>query len=493
VRIHRLHRRRSFATGVVGLLALALLAAGCSSSPKHGPHPHPVPSITTTQSPATAGQATGLGAKWDWPRLTSYQPYLQQISGSTTFYELVWCNLQQNASAPVDWSSVDQVAQSSQALGIHLMLKIRVGRCWATGGKAQFTRGAGNKTESAMPKSLPAYSDFVTQVVKRYAAMGVKEFAVENEINSQSYWAGTPAQYTTLVTAAAAAIRAADPDAEVVDAGMSSTTYGYGIAKSLLDAGQGPAAIAAYMSYYATRIGTRGNQLPAVTTVQQLQSVLDSAQGQRNLTYLALMSQLAKDKVVDIRQVHFYEPWNNIPALLTYLHANTPSTTPIEAWEVGSFAKANKGTDTTRSQDMVKTLSLLLGGGMRTAIWLPLAVNPAGKNANEPRYGLLNADGSERLAGQMMAAMVAAARGATVEPVSGAGLTGVAFESAGTTDLFTWASGPTVTVKLASGDSSAAVGSALAPLTADGTVNVTSVPMQIHVTGSLSDFLAQQQ
>ena len=66
-----------------------------------------------------------------------------------------------------------------------------------------------------------------------------------------------------------------------------------------------------------------------------LEQALTSEQGARNLTYLALMNDLAGRKVVDVRQIHFYETYSSVPALFSYLRADHTASTPIEAWEVG--------------------------------------------------------------------------------------------------------------------------------------------------------------
>jgi hypothetical protein len=486
-------RRPARLAAVAVAVVLAVGLGACTGSAGSDRVATPTLSVTPSTTPTQPVHgASPLGAKWDWPRAGLYQTYLQQVTGTRTFYEMVWCDQQLAADKPVDWTTTDRVVQESNALGITMMLKIRVGLCWATGGKAQFTRGNKNKTESAMPKDMGEYTKFVTSVVRRYSAMGVKEFAVENEINSRSFWAGTPDDYRTLVTAASQAIHQADPSAEVVDAGLSSTSYGYGIAQSLLSAGNGAEAVKAYSEYYQRRIGTRGGQLPAVTTPAQLQGVLGSDQGKRNLAYLALMTSLAQGKVVDVRQVHFYEPWTNVPRLLAYLKATTPASTPIEAWEVGQFWKGSDAEDTERSNEIVKSLTLLLGGGLRAAIWLPLAFNPGGRNGDEPRYGLLNADGSERVAGQMMAAMVVASRGATARSVTTHGLTGVAFDHGASTDLFVWAAGTSARLTLDAGDAIGGVGTKPAAKAAKSTVQVGTAPVEVSVPTALDTFLGAQ-
>jgi len=188
-----------------------------------------------------------------------------------------------------------------------------------------------------MPDDLNAYRAFVDAAVRRYAAVGVHEYAVENEPNAANFWQGNPEQRKRLVVEAAAAIREADPKALVVDPGISSTAYGAAIAKRLLDKGHPEEAVAAYQRYYARRFPVRGRKLPQVSDEAGLRAALDGEQARGDLAYLQLADRLAAAKVVDVRQLHFYEPWDNVPALVDYLGATLPAGFPVQAWEVGVF------------------------------------------------------------------------------------------------------------------------------------------------------------
>ena len=84
-------------------------------------------------------------------------------------------------------------------------------------------------------------------------------------------------------------------------------------------------------------------------------------------------------------------------------------------------------------------------------LWLPLVMNPVGRNSDEPRYGLLNPDGSARVTGTAFTAMAQAAAGATATAVSGKGLTGVALEKDGKTQVFVWSPAGDVMIKLGPG------------------------------------------
>jgi len=272
----------------------------------------------TDRTTARGGEPV-LGAKWDWGRADRFAPYLRRVpGGGATFYELVWCDVEPEPGR-LDWSRADQVVRSTSQLGYSLYLKLRVGSCWATGGQAGDRRGGKGKTASAMPADPTAYQAWVRAAVQRYAPMGVREYAIENEVNGQGFWASSPADYQRLATLGAAAVREADPRALVVDAGISSTAYGVAIADELLRRGRAAEAVAAYQRYYQRRFDRRAHDFPEVGDPGELRVALQGQQAQRNLAFMAVANQLAERKVVDVRQLHFYEPWDNLPAVLAYL------------------------------------------------------------------------------------------------------------------------------------------------------------------------------
>ncbi|MGZ4666268.1 MAG: hypothetical protein ACXV5Q_14865, partial [Frankiaceae bacterium] len=449
--------RRGAAAVTALLIVVGLLLAACSSGEGHpgvrggraAPSASSSPATTGTAAPLQSASAPHpLGAKWDWARVGQFSPYLRATGGGQTFYELVWCDVEQTQGTR-DWSRVDRVAQQSINLGYQLALKIRVGTCWATGGRGEFVRGAKGKTESAMPQDMDLYTAFVRAAVQRYSAKGVHAYAVENEVNSPSMWAGSPEDLVRLVTAAATAIRGADPKASVVDPGISSTAYGIGIVSWLLGQGRDDEAVEAYRRYYVRRFPVRRSELPAVSDVGQLREVLKSDQARRNLAYLAAARDLALRRVVDVRQLHFYEPWNNVPLLLEYLRTQLPAGMPIEAWEVGLFWADGAPGDEARADEVVKVTTGLLAGGVRQVTWLPLAFDPTGRHSDEPRYGLLDPDGSVRASGQAFRSLAEISGGATVRGVHSAKLVGAAFGRAGGTTFVVWSSnGSTVPVSV---------------------------------------------
>ncbi|MFY1637071.1 hypothetical protein ACN27F_27975 [Solwaraspora sp. WMMB335] len=483
---------RRTVTAVLGaVLGVLLLLAGCtSSSDDETPPPPPVlptgPALPTLQP--YAGQTHPFGAHWDWSRYDQFLPYLRKLSGSATYHEMSWCGVEP-VQGQRDWSALDQIAQRSQELGITLNLKIRTEMCWVTGGTPEHVRGEANKTESATPLDMAAYRQFVGDVVRRYTPYGVRQYAIENEVNAQQYWAGSPQDYIELVTVAAEAIHAADASAVVVDSGISSVAYGFGVVDRLVTAGRDDEAIAAYNAYFQRRIGTRGRKIPQVSDIDTLRTALANETNVRNLDFLAATEQLLDDGVVQLRQVHYYEHYEGVPALLDYLAAETPDGVPVEAWEVGQFWRDGDGDSTSRAEEVVKVSTMLLAGGIRQVMWLPLGYNPQNRAGSEVRYGLLEPDGTEREAGRMFETLAESARGATVSPVRRDGLIGVAFQQGEQSTLVVWSSEVTDPVRISPAPSLHAGAAGASPTKAAAEVIVTDRPVLLRATASPDSIL----
>ncbi|MGL5815921.1 MAG: hypothetical protein ACRCYR_00045 [Phycicoccus sp.] len=400
----------------------------------------PVPPPATGAAPV--GGVGPVGAKWDWERFTTFEPYVKRLAGGSTFYELVWCQVEAKQGER-DWATLDRIARQAEESSVDLMLKIRVGQCWATGREGEFVRGEKGKTESGVPKSEQEYSGFVTDAVRRYSRT-VKVWAVENEVNSPSFWGGTAAQYEEIVALASRTIRAADGSATVVDAGLSSTSYGVGIAQRLLDAGDEKTAVDAWNAYYARRFAARKDQLPKATDAASLRTALEGEQQRRNREYLAATTRLLQSGVVDVRQVHFYEDASVAPRLVEYIRATTPERIPVELWEAGSFVRKAELPQDAQVADLVEKTAIFLGAGWRKVIWLPLIPNPEGRNADEPRTGLLAADATVRPLGEVYARLAADAREAKAEAVVRDGVRGVALTRSGRTVAYLWSTGEPV-------------------------------------------------
>jgi hypothetical protein len=478
------------ATCLAALLLVAVACAACTGggaggNGRSGQQGRGQQGQTYT-GPVVRGEANPIGLKWDWPGLDRYLPFIKSMTGASTWYEFEWCQVEPRPGQR-DWSALDGVVNSTRRLGYGLLLKIRVGSCWVTGGRRGEERGAKRKTVSAMPKDLGAYQAFVREVVARYQKLGVHEYAIENEVNARNFWQGTPEQFEQLTRLGAQAVHQADPKAQVLDGGIASPVYGLAIADRLLAQGRGDEAVAVYQRYYARR----GPQFEQVASEDELRRVLAEPQVRQSLAYLAATQRLARDQVIDAYQLHFYEPWENVPALLAYLRDTLPPELPIEAWEVGIFWRGGpqdqRDDQRLRADEATKVVALLLAGGVHRVTWLPLAAHQEGDDGGELHFGLLDESGAVRPAGEAVKELSAAAGGSAWRGLPTGLVSGVAFGRGRRSTLVIWSDhSATVPGPPRPGMKAMAVDGAPVPWGADG-LRLGSEPVLVSVPLGLED------
>ncbi len=466
---------RSRHTSLPAILIGALLVlAGCTSTPS--PEPSTAPSHTSSP----------LGAKWVWAQFDEVKPYLAELKGGHTYVEVVLCDVQKSQGA-FDWAVPDSYVTRTREVGMNSLVKLRIGRCWATPGAPKYPRGHG-VTESAMPADMSVYTDFVTQAVRRYTDLGVSEFAIENEVNSPSFWDGSPQDYAVLARAGAQAVQAADPAARVVDGSVSSAGAGYAVAKGLLDAGQDAEAVATYQAYYERRFGTRNGQaaINEVSSPAELRAELARPGPASMVDYMEIINGLFDDGVFQTRQVHYYEAWQALPATLAYLRANTPSSVPLEMWELGIWDDDRTVDGDQRTAEVVRATVIALAAGVHKVLWLPLLDNPGGR-LGQTLHGLVDPSGDGRGSSSAFALISrAAADGAAVGPVTKAGLAGATFDSTLPT-MVAWATGGQVDLPAVPGASGTTLdGATTVSTTAPAATTVTGQPVLITTSGPLS-------
>jgi hypothetical protein len=119
-----------------------------------------------------------------------------------------------------DWPKFDQAVDLLQAHGITVLGKLAYGSPWDN------TAPFGTPASAAVfypPSSIQGYVDYAVATVHRYKDR-VHVWEIWNEENNPAYWLPSPsaAQYTQLLKATYAAIKAEDPTATVVLGGLST-------------------------------------------------------------------------------------------------------------------------------------------------------------------------------------------------------------------------------------------------------------------------------
>jgi len=161
---------------------------------------------------------------------------------------LYWRDVQPSADAPPDFQLYDRVVRAAARARLRMFPTIVRAPEWATGGDGR---------EGAVPEDPMTYARFAADVVRRYGRGGsfwaenpgipqlpVFSYQVWNEPDIGRYWQGEPwpSTYVQLLRAAGPEIKAADPLAQVVAAGLTNRSwedlgklYGAG-ARGLFDA-----------------------------------------------------------------------------------------------------------------------------------------------------------------------------------------------------------------------------------------------------------------
>lgn len=113
------------------------------------------------------------------------------------------------------WEAPDWLVRAAGYYGLDLVLRLDGPPAWA------FSRNG------APGVDVPAYAAFVGRVAARYRGR-VAAYVIWNEPNLSAEWGGMPpdpAGYVELLCAAHAAIRQADPQAQIVSAGLAPTNH----------------------------------------------------------------------------------------------------------------------------------------------------------------------------------------------------------------------------------------------------------------------------
>lgn len=115
-----------------------------------------------------------------------------------------------------DWSKTDHIVYTANRYGgIDLLIRVDHQPEWARKGC----------TLMGPPENMQDFADFLTAVATRYKGR-IRAYQIWNEPNLAREWCDqkpSPQQYAQMLKAAYTAIKAADPDAMVISAGMSPT------------------------------------------------------------------------------------------------------------------------------------------------------------------------------------------------------------------------------------------------------------------------------
>jgi hypothetical protein len=129
--------------------------------------------------------------------------------------DLAWYRIQP-APQTWDWSSFDRVAAYAKARNLRILAILDQPPAWAR------TSSCATRIWCP-PKDATQFAAFAARAAQRYPQSVVGAWEVWNEENLGAYWADgpNPASYGALLRATATAVRAVQPDAEIVLGGLA--------------------------------------------------------------------------------------------------------------------------------------------------------------------------------------------------------------------------------------------------------------------------------
>jgi polysaccharide biosynthesis protein PslG len=147
-------------------------------------------------------------------------------------FDMKWDMIQPDDGNGWKWDYFDALFAAFQREGVTPLPILDYSTRWASTADPSVTDRAVWKFS---PPRTEAYARFVSEVVKRYGRY-TKSWEIWNEPDSARFWKGTPEQFADLYSAATKAIHAVDPNAKVLNGGISEDPHGESFAPKFLKA-----------------------------------------------------------------------------------------------------------------------------------------------------------------------------------------------------------------------------------------------------------------
>ena len=213
---------------------LVAAAVACSTT-------QPAPSLTPTPASAAARPSVSAAASpsvpplagatmatddpavhvflWGNPGTTARDLQLAKDGGFHWVKQrFEWRNIEGNHKGDFEWNEPDRIVDAISQSGLKIIARVDNQPEWAS----TSIQWPG----SGPPDSLTDWTDYLTALATRYRGR-IQAYEVWNEPNLDREWGDRPpdpAAYATLLRASSQAIKAADPQALVISAGLSPTT-----------------------------------------------------------------------------------------------------------------------------------------------------------------------------------------------------------------------------------------------------------------------------
>lgn len=153
--------------------------------------------------------------------------------------EFAWREIEGASPGAFHWANSDRMMDQVDSYGLNIIARVGVQPEWA----------GGDYPEIGPPDDYQDFANFLTALATRYKGR-IDAYQIWNEPNLAREWGGRPpdpAEYTRMLKTAYQAIKAVDPNAYVISAGLAPTTRWDKVAvpdtvfiQGMYDAGAGP-------------------------------------------------------------------------------------------------------------------------------------------------------------------------------------------------------------------------------------------------------------
>lgn len=314
-----------------------------------------------------------------------------------------------------NWDKLDEIYNEyHQKYGFNIMISLRTGQLeWATKYdpdlcqyKKDKEKGCPDPYASLLPKDLQStwsnqygysksYYDFVFKTVEHFKGR-VDYYVIENEVNTLTFWHGTPEEYLQLRATAYKAAHDASSSVVIIDNGIASGVWGYAIARDKYCSGDSQGALEFFKMFFQRQMS------PDEIDKQIAQNAIDCQNPSRAYQFLKATF---KEPTFDIASYHFYEPWQAQSEVIAWVKNemnNNGYQKPIFCTEGGYFDKLHSQSDIETqklvSQDIIKLHAIAFGEGVKKWVWLPLDESNPSEESKQYK-GLYNATYTELPAG----------------------------------------------------------------------------------------------
>jgi hypothetical protein len=202
-------------------------ATAASVSPEHAAEPSPTSEPVTVQPDPGNGASSpavmtspdfGMQAFLFWREEVADRDLnlVEEAGFRWVKQEFAWREIEGSGPGVFDWSNSDRVMDQIDAYGLNVIARVGVQPEWAGGA---FPR-------VGPPEDYQDFADFLNALVTRYQGR-IDAYQIWNEPNLAREWGNqppNPVEYTELLKIAYQTIKAVDPDAYVISAGLAPTS-----------------------------------------------------------------------------------------------------------------------------------------------------------------------------------------------------------------------------------------------------------------------------